>query len=320
MTPDTILVTGASGFVGRWLVRQLCQRNYHVRALVRQAPEPPFAGPVELIIGDLTKPETYRGALDDVAAVVHAALTSDLAQDLQASVTLYEKSTQADVRKFIHLSSIAIYGNPAEGVITEDTPPLDSVGDYPRTKRAIEDAIRTAAGAGETVILRLGCVYGPGGGWWTNGMLQLMKRGKVIAVDRGRGTANLIHVGDVGAMVLLLLARSNPPFDVFNVTDGMPIQWSRYFSELERILGHPATVSMSAAKARQHGKRWVQPSLPRRVLRKLLGTRFVHPLDEVGIEGFASHAVFSNEKAATLLGFKPVYDLRRGMQDITMPS
>jgi nucleoside-diphosphate-sugar epimerase len=295
---NTIFVTGGSTFVGRNIIELLREQDYKV------------------LTGDLSKPETYTSALSGVSAVVHAALTEDLSNEPQATADLLNFSGQAGVDKFIHLSSIAIYGTPPSGMITEETPPLPSADPYTRTKLATEEALLSRPSPPEIVILRLGCVYGPGGGWWTDGLLSQMERGDVILLNDGAGIANLIHVTDIAGLILTLLRCSHPPTGVFNVTDGMPVTWSRYFSALEELLGRTATVRMNMQEARDHSREWLRPSLLRRVLRKAAGARPIHPLDDRAIETFASQAVYSNEKAATMLTFRAAYDLESGIRAI----
>ena len=314
--PETVFVTGATGFVGRYIVKHLVKGGFRVRILVRRVPQQLHDPSVEVVIGDLSQPETYAAGVDGVSAVVHSALTEDLSREPRATSALQTLSVEMGVRKFVHLSSIVVYGNPAEGNITEETPLILSTSVYARTKLAIEDAVRTLSGVPETLILRLGCVYGPGGGWWSQGLLSQMQRGKLILVNEGSGTANLIHVSDVGALIVLLLRRANPALEIYNVTDGTPVTWRRYFSELEALIGRTATVSMTAAEVREHGKRWLRPSLARRAIRKISGAELVYPMDEGGIEAFSSRAVYSNQKASTMLGFKPEYDLTSGVRTL----
>jgi nucleoside-diphosphate-sugar epimerase len=310
------LVTGGSGFIGRHIVRNLQSQGYSVRVLARRMPEG-LDSSVRVVLGDLTQPESFAPALEGVSTVVHAALTDGLSHDLEATLKLHKLSAEAGVRQFLHLSTISVYGNPRAGAVTEETPPIASADAYSSTKLAIEEALRAASrGCPEVAILRLGCVYGPGGGWWTEGLLNMMARGKLILVNGGTGCANLIHVEDVGAIILLLLARSNPSFEIYNVTDGEPVDWSRYFAELEKILGQTATVSMSAAEAREYGRKWLRPSIARRVIRKVGATPIIHPLDDRAIEGFESHAVYSNEKARRLLGFRPAFNFESGIQNL----
>jgi nucleoside-diphosphate-sugar epimerase len=316
-SPGTVFVTGASGFIGRHIVRLLIQHDYKVRALVRRTPTLPFDPSVDLIAGDLTRPETYEPALSGVSAVVHSALTEDFSGDIQATSTLRNLSARAGVKQFIHLSSIVVYGNPQSGDITEATPPVLAADRYSQTKLAIEGVFKSDSRSPEVAILRLGCVYGPRGGWWTQALLDAMSRGKHILVNAGTGTANLIHVEDVAATVLLLLAQPNSGPRIFNVTDGAPVPWKLYFSALEGILERTATVSMSAEEARQYGRKWLNPSLLRRVIRKMQGSAHIHALDDRAIDFFASTAVYSNSKAIESLGFRPKYDLEAGMLTVS---
>lgn len=309
-----VFVTGGTGFVGRHIVEALDQ-NYSVRVLLRKPPAVPLPPGVEQVIGDLHAPATYAPALSGVSAVVHAALTDHAAKDVESTLALHRLSAQEGVRKFVHLSSVAIYGNHKAGTISERTAP-EASSDYSRLKLAIEDALISAPPVPELLILRLACVYGPGKGWWSHSLLGMMESGAVILVDGGSGIANLIHVGDAAGIVLLVLERSNAASEVFNVTDGIPVSWRDYFTGLEKILGRPATVSMTAEEARGYGRNWMRPSLLRRGLRKLTGGKQIHPLGDSDIEWFQSRAVFSNQKASSELGFSPQYDLERGMETV----
>jgi nucleoside-diphosphate-sugar epimerase len=313
---EGVLVTGASGFVGRHIVQRLCDSGKKVRALVRRVPREPFDSSVQVFIGDLRQPESYAPALDGVSVVVHAALTDNLFDEPRATSELLRLSAMAGACKFVHLSSIAVYGNPPVETVNEETPPVPSPDTYSRTKLSIEEALRASSTGLEIVVLRLGCVYGPGGGWWTEGLLNQMRHGKLILVNQGSGMANLVHVSDVGLMVALLLQHSGPQFEVFNVTDGAPVELKRYFAELENLLGRTATVSMSAVEARQHARKWHRPSFARRVVRKVTGSPVIYPLDERGIENFESRAAYSIEKARTVLNFAPQYNLGSGMRTI----
>jgi nucleoside-diphosphate-sugar epimerase len=311
---ETIFVTGGTGFIGRHIVRALTNQGYGVRILTRR-PRPSNSA-VSAVVGNLSQPESFAAALQGASAVVHGALTEGLVHDLQAASTLHSLSAQAGVRKFLYLSTISVYGNPTSGNVTEQTTPIPTEDKYSRTKLAIEEALQLDGPCPEVAILRLGCVYGPGGGWWTEGVLNMMARGKLILVNGGTGHANLIHVEDVAAIVLRLLALSNPPFETYNVTDGQPVTWRQYFSGLQKILGRDATISMSAAEAREYGRKWLRPSLGRRVVRRLTGKPDIHPLDHHAIEGYASRAIYSSEKATGILGFRPAYDLASGIETV----
>ena len=314
----SIFLTGGSGFVGRHIVELFTKRGFKIRMLARRVPERPIDASVEVVIGDLTQPETYREALRGTSAVVHAGLTDNFNADVAATLALQNLSAAAGVGKFIHLSSIVVSGTRPEGTITEETPPEPAADAYSRAKLAIEQGLLANSRAGELLILRLGCVYGPGGGWWSNSLLNMMERGKLILVNGGTGTANLIHVDDVAGVIGTLLQPSNSQIGIFNLTDGTPVPWRTYFSGLESILGRTATVSMTATEALEYGKKWLRPSLPRRAFRKLLGSERIYPLDARAIQSFASRAIYCNDKVCTVLGFKPMYDLQRGMETVRL--
>lgn len=312
-----VFLTGASGFVGRHIVRKLCSNGIPVRALVRRPPAQPLDPSVELVIGSLSEPDSYLSALAGAKAVIHAALTDNLSDEPQATAELLHRSARQGVRKMIHLSSIAVYGAPESGSITEETPPAACSDAYSRTKLAIEETLKASATGLDITVLRLGCVYGPGGGWWTTALLNQMQRGKLILVNGGSGVANLIHVADVASVVACTLERAGPPYDVFNVTDGMPVSWRRYFEALEALAGVKATVVMSASEAQKHGRKWLHPSLLRRVFRKLSNAPIIYPLGPQDILNLASRAIYSNKKIADTLHFTPEYDLDSGMQSVS---
>jgi nucleoside-diphosphate-sugar epimerase len=285
-------------------VRRVCPQEFDPR--------------VEIVVGDLSRPESYIKYLSGAASVVHTALTDNFVHDLQCTTDLVQAAMASQIKKFIHLSSIAVYGNPVEGLINEETARLPTEDAYSRSKAAIEEFLQRALGIREVIVLRLGCVYGPGGGWWSHSLLSMMEHGKLILVDDGVGIANLIHVSDVSRLISAVLSRSNAPFEVYNVTDGMPVTWGRYFSELESIAGRPGTISMSVAEARDYGTRWHRPSFVRRLIRKLGGGQVIFPLEDMSIERFSSRAIYSNQKAANELGFTPEYDLRSGMRTVKL--
>jgi len=165
-----ILVTGASGFVGRAVVEDLAAQGHRVRAAMRQ-PADIFARTVEVVaVSDLARPLEWRTLLSDINAVVHLAgiahITTGIAEDLYdrvnraATAALAAAAARNRIERLIFVSSIRAQVGPAcDHPLTEaDTPhPVDAYG---RSKLAAEDAIR-AAQLPHT-ILRPALIYGPG--------------------------------------------------------------------------------------------------------------------------------------------------------------
>jgi len=165
-----ILVTGASGFVGRAVVTAFAQSDRTIRAAVRRPPEPAFAAGVEVVQHpDSSQSFDWKPYLEGVDQVVHLAgiaHTGGVAPQLydrvnhRATAELAAASAAAGVRHFVFVSSIRAQSGPsADHALTErDAPaPTDAYG---RSKLAAEAAVRSS-GVPFT-ILRPTLFYGPG--------------------------------------------------------------------------------------------------------------------------------------------------------------
>ncbi len=165
-----ILVTGASGFVGRALVTALSGWGYDVRAAVRRRPQPPFADGLEVVTHpDLAISFDWSPLLADVEAVVHLAGIAHTAGipeadyeriNHHATAALAAAAARTDVKRFVFVSSIRAQSGPtAQTTLTEDDDPRPTDA-YGRSKLAAETIIKSA-GVPFT-ILRPVLVYGAG--------------------------------------------------------------------------------------------------------------------------------------------------------------
>lgn len=164
-----IALTGATGFIGQCLLRELPRRGYRLRVLLRR----PSAVPMDAasaVVGDLARPQNMAAALADVDAVIHSAglahAMSGLPEDdyrmlnTEATIGLARAAQRAGARRFIFLSSIrAQAGATADHILTEDLAPLPTDA-YGRSKLAAEQGL--AALDLDWVALRLVLVYGTG--------------------------------------------------------------------------------------------------------------------------------------------------------------
>ena len=169
MTYEVIALTGATGFIGRHLLKELPKRGYRVRVLLRR----PTALPPEAtgaVVGDLARPQNMAAALSGADAVIHSAGLahgmSGLPEDdyrvlnTEATVGLARAAERAGAKRFVFLSSIRAQTGPvADGVLTEaqDAAPTDPYG---RSKLAAEEGL--AQLGLDWVALRPVLVYGPG--------------------------------------------------------------------------------------------------------------------------------------------------------------
>jgi nucleoside-diphosphate-sugar epimerase len=217
MTTSTILVTGATGQVGRRLVPRLLSwrppaapgaQPEQVRVLVRtqQAADDFRAAGAQAIVGDLTDAADRKRALDGVDVVVNSAATfrspgvTDAemnAVNRDAAVALARESAEGGVRRFVQISTNLVYGPGIGRPVREDDPLRAEIGGYPRSKREAEEmleALREQTGFG-VVTLRLTFVYGDGDPHIQNYLPRLTGR-------PAHAPLAMVHHADVAQAVL----------------------------------------------------------------------------------------------------------------------
>lgn len=168
-----VLVTGASGFVGRTLCQVITDAGFRVRAAVRRSGAA-AAGIEQVAIGDIGSATDWTEALHGVDAVVHAAARAHIMNAKPSDFDLYyetnargtaclaEAAASAGVRRFVYVSSIKVNGEerPVGAYQPTDTPnPQDPYG---KSKWEGEQALLATAGTMQAAIVRPPLVYGPG--------------------------------------------------------------------------------------------------------------------------------------------------------------
>jgi nucleoside-diphosphate-sugar epimerase len=165
-----VLVTGASGFIGRVLVQEMLIAGYKVRAAVRHMPAP-FTPPVEVVtLGDLGARIAWRPMMAEVDFIVHlagiahtgpgvAAARYDLVNH-RATAALAEAARAAGVKRVVFVSTIRAQTGPRSDHILSETDVPRPTDPYGRSKLAAEVAL--ARSGVDFTVLRPVLVYGPG--------------------------------------------------------------------------------------------------------------------------------------------------------------
>ncbi|MGX9962728.1 NAD-dependent epimerase/dehydratase family protein [Roseomonas sp. F4] len=231
-----ILILGANGFIGRHMLAGLAQAGYQVIAGARRprtAPDSTSAPAVEWRGVDAGDAASLRAALAGVDAVVNCVAAEPGAM---VAATRHLVS-EAGARRILHLSSMAVYG-AATGLLDEDAP-LTPEGAYGESKAESEHLLRDHAQAGgEVVMLRPGCVHGPGSESWTARPARLLRAGRLGDLGPGGdGICNLTAVQDLVAATAAALRLPAAPGLVFNISDPAPGDWNAYFLALAQAIG-----------------------------------------------------------------------------------
>jgi 2-alkyl-3-oxoalkanoate reductase len=306
-----ILVTGATGFIGRRVVSRLRAEGARVRALV--LPEERVEGildpDVEVVRGSVTDRGAVARAVRGIDVVCHlAAIVGDWGEEeLFRSVTIDGTenvllAALAARAKVVLASSIVVYGEAlSRSVCDEDIALGAALGPYSRSKQAQE---RMAFGMArehglDVTALRLANVYGAGCRPWVQQALAELRRGTPVLIGGGDIDAGLCYVGHA-AEAFALAARSDTGVGrAYNICDGSGVTWRRYFGDLATIAGTspprsvPRPIAAIAAKScevlwARLGKK-ERPPLTREAL-NLVGSHHRVPIDRAKRElGFAPH-------------------------------
>ena len=244
-----LALTGATGFIGQYLLREMPKRGYRVRALLRR----PASTPVDVssaVIGDLARPQNMSAALEGVDAVVHSAglahAMSGVPEDdyrllnTEATIRLARAARRAGAKRFVFLSSIrAQCGPTADTVVTEAIEPRPTDA-YGRSKLAAERGL--AELDLDWVSLRAVLIYGPG---VKGNMAQLIKLARSpFPMPFASLTArrSLLAVENLSAAIETVLATPGTLRRVFVAADPQALTVAEMIAALRSGLGRRPNV------------------------------------------------------------------------------
>jgi nucleoside-diphosphate-sugar epimerase len=185
---------------------------------------------------DATNLVQLTSALEGATYAVNAVLGNPGTM-LAVTRNLCDAARQVGLRRIVHISSMAVYGT-VSGVIDE-TAELRPASSYARAKTECEAVVRAFASAGgEAVILRPGCVYGPGGEQWVGRICRWLRAGRIgLLGEMAEGYCNLTFNDDLAFAVLASLTLAEAGGCTFNIADPEPWTWNQYFLHLGREIG-----------------------------------------------------------------------------------
>jgi nucleoside-diphosphate-sugar epimerase len=247
-TGEIFLVTGASGFVGSWLVAHLTEHGVRVRAMIR---DPAKAGPLEqlgaeVVVADVTRPDGLHAAVDGVAGVYHIAAifrqqrVPDAAfvdVNVEGVRRMLDASIAAGVRRFVHCSTVGVLGHVAHPPADEQT--AYNPGDiYQETKMQGEQIALAYFREGRIpgVVIRPAMIYGPGDAR-TLKLFRMIANGTFFCVGQGDALVHWIDVRDLAQAFRLAMEHEERNGEIYIVAgrESMPLR--DMVEEVARELG-----------------------------------------------------------------------------------
>ena len=316
--PARILVTGATGFLGRALVARLLTSGESIRVLARR-PVPALEGNprVHVVRGDLGDPEVVERAVQGVDLVYH------LGAGMRGGTEAFESGTvwgtrnvvaaclRHGIKRLVYVSSLSVLdhaGHRTGTPVTESCPvePHPELrGSYSQTKLIAENVVLDAIQNRNlpAVILRPGQIFGPGAEKVApSGVIAL--GGRWIVMGSGSLRLNLVYVEDVVDALLLAATRPDACGQIFHLVDHEPLTQRQYIDACQRR-GALLRVSYVPKAVLYMGALGVE------ILGRLLRRQV--PLSRYKIQSLAPLAPFDGSAARDRLGWTPVVGTREGL-------
>jgi nucleoside-diphosphate-sugar epimerase len=255
------LVTGATGFVGSYLIRALLHRGDSVRILARTAERGAAlqSAGAEVCLGDLAEPNSFVGIAEGMDTVFHLARSPTSASvdvfrriDVQGTEQLLIEAERAQVRRFVYASTLAGFplADKRDGAVIDERCPIDEsglLGNYVRAKARAEGAVLAANSTGriEGVIIRLGLVCGVGTNVLPAHVCQPVGPNWAILFGDGNVLLPLTYIDN--AVDALILGATVPGIggEIFHIVDDEALTQQEYLAGLRRLAnGSPRVVRL----------------------------------------------------------------------------
>ena len=308
-------VTGGTGFIGRHLVTGLLAEGFTVKVLTRRPDTAETLWPqdrVELVDGGLENTDSLGRLLKGATIVFHLAgeirdETRFREVNTDGTKNLLEACRNADIARFVHLSSVGVMGARTPGTVDESTPcrPLNA---YESSKLEAEQAVMEAwrEYTLPVAVARPTIVFGPGpknGPDALAAWLKMIKRGLFKFVGQRQAVANYVYVFDVVAALLLLARHESAVGRTFIVADSC---------DLRSFVNHAAATMNSASPgAIPAWLAWCAAGVL-----EIAGRvgRFSPPLNFARLRALTGRTFYSGELISRDLGFQHPFGWRSGLE------
>jgi nucleoside-diphosphate-sugar epimerase len=312
---DRVVVTGASGFIGKNLLVSLAKRGYKLRVLVRDGRDEEFFRSLkaEIYTGDLRDPEVAGWLMDGASGLINLASIVRKAGlpdsefwevHVHAVKRLMDSAVKCGVRRVVHVSTTGVLGDIKNPPADEDTPYAAS-DIYQMTKAEGEIAALAYNGKAdlEVTIVRPAMVYGPG----DMRMLKLFRfiaNGSFRMIGDGKTLAHPVYVDDLVDGIILAYESKSAPGRVYIIGGEKYVTLSEWVDAIAKEAG--VTLSHAAIP------RW--PIMMAAIMCEAVCRPFKiePPIFRRRVDFFVKNRAFSIERAKAELGYAPKIGIEEG--------
>lgn len=294
------VVTGGTGLLGSHIAEQLRRRGFPVRALCRPGSDSRFLSTIgcDIIRGDLSDPRALRDLCAGADCVYHAAARvgdwgpwEDFVEvSIRGTQRLLTAAQETRVRRFLHISSVSVYGHlNGEGRVFDETTPIGQNvyrwSYYTRTKVTAERLVWDAHRQGriEATVVRPSWMYGERDRASLPRLIDSIRRKRLRIIGDGANRLNLVHAGNVAECAVLAGESPQAVGEAYNSSHDGAITQEQFFQAICAALNEPLIhqhapyrLAHSVAFALEcvgHALRRVQPPLMTRYSIWLMGRR-----------------------------------------------
>jgi len=335
---ETILVTGASGFIGGWLVETLyLQGCADVRAGIRSWSSAARLArfPVRIVLCDVMNAEQTTQAMSGVSCVIHCAKGPGKVT-VEGTRNALDAALRLGVNRFVHLSSAEVYGD-VSGKVDESFPLQQAGNQYGESKVEAERLCWQYQQMGLPItVIRPSIVYGPFSKTWTVDLARNLQSGMWrVLKGSADGICNLVYISDLVSGILLAARHEKAAGEAFNLSGPEAITWNEYFQKFNAALGLPelrpmdsTSVKLRAALmeparssiklALKHFERPIRQTAQRSRHAKRLMRYFEQRIKTTprpeDLSLYDRGALYVTAKAQDMLDYTPAYDVERGLE------
>ncbi|HVE82776.1 MAG TPA: NAD-dependent epimerase/dehydratase family protein [Myxococcales bacterium] len=319
-------VTGGSGFLGRTLIRVLREKGHEVLALARSdaAAEAVRAAGAEPVRGDLDQTEAMRAGMSGCQWVFHSAALAKAwgkrADFVQANVrgteNVLEASLAAGVKRLVHVSTEAVLVGGGPILDADEARPLPRypIGLYSLTKGWAEKQVLAASSPErETVVVRPRLIWGKDDTTVLAEVVKAVKDGRFLWISGGRYLTSTCHVRNVAEGMILAALRGKPK-EVYFLTDGAPVEFRAFMTELLRTQGvTPPARSLPRPLV-------ALVAVAGEALWSALRLRSHPPITRSELKLIGEAVTVNDRKAREELGYQPVITREEGLREMASAS